>query len=56
MAEHIVIGLKEKAGKLKGSWNEHCCLIAKNIEGKGELDFLAFDFEYIGLEVGKPSF
>lgn len=54
-AEHIVNGLKEKVGKVKGKWNEHYCLIAKKIEGKKELDFLAFDLEDIGLEVGKPS-
>ena len=50
-AEHIVSGLKEKAGKVKGKWNDHYCLIAKKIEGKEQLDFLAFDLEDIELEV-----
>ncbi|MDO9517437.1 MAG: ATP-binding protein [Methanosarcinaceae archaeon] len=50
-AEHIVNGLKEKAEKVKGNWNEHYCLIAKKIEGKDQLDFLAFDIEDIGLEL-----
>ncbi|HJH28744.1 MAG TPA: ATP-binding protein [Methanosarcinaceae archaeon] len=53
-AEHIIKGLKDKAEKVKGNWNEHYCLIAKKIEGKEQLDFLAFDLEDIGLEVGKP--
>jgi len=52
-AEHIINRSKEKAGKVKGKWNEHYCLIAKNIEGKEQLDFLVFDLADIGLEVGK---
>ena len=52
-AEHIINGLKEKAGKVKGKWNEHYCLIAKKIEGKEQLDFLAFDLDDIGGEIGE---
>ncbi|TFH38421.1 MAG: ATP-binding protein [ANME-2 cluster archaeon] len=50
-AEHIVNGLKEKAGKVKGNWNKHYCLIAKKIEVKGQVDFLAFDLEDIEQKV-----
>jgi AAA+ ATPase superfamily predicted ATPase len=42
-AEQIIRKLKEKAARVKGKWIEHYCLIAKEIEQKEELDFLAFD-------------
>jgi len=46
-AEQVIERLKEKAGKVKGKWNEHYCLIARKIDGKENLGFLAFDMEDI---------
>ena len=42
--------VKEKIGKVKDNWNEHYYLIAKMIDGKEQLDFLAFDLEDIGVK------
>jgi AAA+ ATPase superfamily predicted ATPase len=46
----IIEGLKEKAKKVDGIWNQNYCLIAKKIEGKEDMGFLAFDLEDIGRE------
>lgn len=44
-ASRIIQELKSKTKKVKGTWNEHYCLIAKKIEGKSNLDFLALDLD-----------
>lgn len=42
-AEQVVERLKEKTFRVKGKWTGYYCLIAKSIEGKRDMNFLAFD-------------
>lgn len=42
--------LKEKTKKVNGTWNENYCLMAKKIDGKEKLDFIAFDLDDIKRE------
>ncbi|MBW6518525.1 MAG: ATP-binding protein [ANME-2 cluster archaeon] len=42
-ADRIIKDLKEKADRVKGKWKQHYCLIAKEIDEKERLDYLAFD-------------
>jgi AAA+ ATPase superfamily predicted ATPase len=49
-ALNIIEGLKEKTKKVNGTWKQDYCLIARKIEGKEDLPFLAFDLEDIGRE------
>ncbi|WP_129582721.1 ATP-binding protein, partial [Methanolobus psychrotolerans] len=49
-ASGIIEDLKEKAKKVDGAWKQDYCLIAKKIDGKEKLDFLAFDLADIRKE------
>ncbi|MDW7732844.1 MAG: ATP-binding protein [Methanolobus sp.] len=49
-ASSIIENLKEKAKRVSGTWNGNYCLIGRKIDGKENLDFLAFDLENIEKE------